>query len=544
MAAGTRAPARWLFGPVPDLMFGCGLAYLLVFVVLVVAGAEVRSLVPVGALVLGGLITGTPHYGATLLRAYERREDRRGYALFTVWVTLVLAVAFVVGARDLRVASILFTIYVTWNAWHYTGQNYGIALMFLGRRGVEIDRRDKRLIYLTFVLSYALIVLSIHGADGRGALYAPQVDGAGTRVTFLPLSIPGAVQVPAMAAVAVAYLATIAGTGVLLARRAAWRDLGPTALLLLVQAVWFVLPTLARATGTFQTIEPLSQNYETYAFFWVAYAHAIQYLWITAYYAIARDKQVRRVGFFWKSVLAGSAIWGVPALVFAPQALGALPYSGGVFLLVASVVNIHHFILDGAIWKLRDGRIARILVRSERAHVGATEPRRGATWPLVWATGAVCAAIFVLDTWEKHFGYAAAYVRGDAERAETAVRRLAWIGRDGPEEHYRVAELLVKQRRLPEAMLHLHRSIELEPSARAWTALGQLNESRGEWREAATAYDRALSLAPESVPTLLQSGHILLRLGDKPSARARIERARLLDPSNPTAAALMRAAAG
>ena len=35
-----------------------------------------------------------------------------------------------------------------------------------------------------------------------------------------------------------------------------------------------------------------------------------------------------------------------------------------VVLLVASVVNLHHFVLDGAIWKLRDGRVARVLLRT------------------------------------------------------------------------------------------------------------------------------------------------------------------------------------
>src|SRR5215470_10316212 len=111
MMARAAAPARsrWLFGPLPDLMLGCGAAYLVVFAVLAAAGPSMRALLPPGLLVLGGLLTGTPHYGATLLRVYERREDRRAYAIFTVWATALLAVAFAVGARDVRVASLLFT---------------------------------------------------------------------------------------------------------------------------------------------------------------------------------------------------------------------------------------------------------------------------------------------------------------------------------------------------------------------------------------------------------------------------------------------------
>jgi hypothetical protein len=35
----------------------------------------------------------------------------------------------------------------------------------------------------------------------------------------------------------------------------------------------------------------------------------------------------------------------------------------GLGLLTASIVNLHHFVLDGAIWTLRDGRVARMLLR-------------------------------------------------------------------------------------------------------------------------------------------------------------------------------------
>ena len=43
-------------------------------------------------------------------------------------------------------------------------------------------------------------------------------------------------------------------------------------------------------------------------------------------------------------------------------------------LIVTAVVNIHHFVLDGALWKLRDRRIAALLVDSgHRAAAGAAE---------------------------------------------------------------------------------------------------------------------------------------------------------------------------
>jgi len=242
----ATARGRWLFGPLPDLLLGCGLAYLIVFAILCVAGPDMRALFPPGLLVLGSLLAGTPHYGATLLRVYERREDRRAYTIFAVWATLLIAAAFVVGARNAAVASVLFTIYVTWNAWHYTGQNYGIALMFLGRRNVTIAPREKRLLYATFVLSYLLVFVSIHSGSGAG--YAPQAE-AGVSVRFLSLGIPPALGDALLGGLTGIYVAALGSAVVLLRRRAAgWSDLGPAAVLVLVQAVWFVVPTLARAS--------------------------------------------------------------------------------------------------------------------------------------------------------------------------------------------------------------------------------------------------------------------------------------------------------
>ena len=75
----TRPGRGWLFGPVPDLLLGCGIGYALLFVVMTFAGTEFRAAIPFGLAPLVALAAGTPHYGATLLRVYGRREDRRAY---------------------------------------------------------------------------------------------------------------------------------------------------------------------------------------------------------------------------------------------------------------------------------------------------------------------------------------------------------------------------------------------------------------------------------------------------------------------------------
>ena len=59
------------------------------------------------------------------------------------------------------------------------------------------------------------------------------------------------------------------------------------------------------------------------------------------------------------------------------------------FLIFTSLVNIHHFILDGAIWKLRDGRIAALLLNSKERVASAMADAGGrfrTAWG--WVTGA------------------------------------------------------------------------------------------------------------------------------------------------------------
>jgi hypothetical protein len=125
---------------------------MLLFVVLVLPGPSVRAFQPLYLAPLLMLVISTPHYGATLIRVYEQRSERRAYAFFTVWTTLALLVLFVWGIRDAAVGTVLFTVYLTWSPWHYTGQNYGIAVMFMRRRGID-PGSVKRWLYSCFILS-------------------------------------------------------------------------------------------------------------------------------------------------------------------------------------------------------------------------------------------------------------------------------------------------------------------------------------------------------------------------------------------------------
>ena len=103
-----RANKRWLFGPVTDLLLGCGVGYVLLIALVPWFGFELHTLAAIG--LLSTLLIATPHYGATLLRVYASRSDLRKYALFTIYASAIVWLGFVVGLYDLRVGSFLITL--------------------------------------------------------------------------------------------------------------------------------------------------------------------------------------------------------------------------------------------------------------------------------------------------------------------------------------------------------------------------------------------------------------------------------------------------
>jgi hypothetical protein len=529
--------ARWFFGPASDLLFGCGLVYGAFFAAQSVAGPTMREWLPMSLLPFLILVLGTPHYGATLLRVYEHADDRRRYALFAVHASAVLALCFVVGLHWVALGSFLVTVYFSWSPWHYAGQNYGLALLFLRKRKVPIPPITKRLLYGTFILSYALVFLVLH-SEGPVVQQAPG-DLEGTVYVFLNLGIPAALRDGAGLVLCAAYLACLVGAAWRL-RRVPLRDLLPTGALVGMQGLWFLVPTVAGLLGGSGLVEPFDPRHRPYAFMWVAVGHFAQYLWITTFYAAGSQDRASRARYLGKALLAGVAIWTLPTLLFAPGVLGPLPHDLGLALLTASVVNLHHFVLDGAIWKLRDGRVARALLRPVEAPPpgAAARPRGGFVGRGAWLAGGVLLAVAFGRQYESVMGNRAAE-RGDLSRVEVALARQGWLGYATPSVHLRLARRALARDDLVAARLELSRALALYPTAEAWVLSGLLHEREGRLQQAADDYEQTLVLDPGHVAALVNSARLLERRGRPQDALERLERAAAADPGNQRVRALL-----
>jgi hypothetical protein len=536
-AAASPAASRWLWGPVPDLVLGCGLGYIAIFVALALAGPGIRALLPLGMLPIVSVFAGTPHYGATLLRVYEQRSERRAYAFFTVYLTAVVWALYVAGLYYAVLGSILLSVYLTWSPWHYTGQNYGIALLFLRRRGIEVVPRVKRLIYASFVLSYLLTFLAIHG-DPASADYAPAQYG-GSIYQMVRLGLPSPAWKWAFAAVGLAYLGLLAAAGRELLRRARPSDLVPSVLVAGTQLLWFSLPPLGRELGLLRGLDPFQPDQAAFVFIWIAAGHAVQYLWVTTYYAGKRSR-AERWRYYAKCVCAGSAIWSLPAIAYVTWRNAAGPSLGGVAtgddagVLLAAMVNIHHFMLDGAIWKLRDGRVARVLIRREAGVLPDAIAPAGRRWlqPILLTFGALWTLSTIGALVERGSGFTRDVARGDLAAAQASLARLSWMRRDSVSDYHRLAQLAATQGNSGLALGLYDRAIARFELPMSWGAKGVLLESQGNFDGAAAAYEAGLRLAPNDASLLYRLGRLRLDQGQLKEAGVLLERALAAAPDD------------
>ncbi|MCZ6464902.1 MAG: tetratricopeptide repeat protein [Proteobacteria bacterium] len=534
MTAAVPPSNRWLFGPVPDLLLGCGLLSALLFVAFAFVDGDVPARQAPVVFPLVVLLLSYPHYGATILRVYERREDRQNYFLFSVWATVAVAAFFVLGVYSTLVASVMVTVYLTWSPWHYTGQNYGLAVMFLRRRGVEIGPREKRFVYASFILSYVLTALVMHGGT-ESVDYALSSPSEGD-IHFTAIGIPAPVEAVLFPLALLAYLGATAAAVVLLLRRGSVRDLAPAGMLMLTQALWFSVPMLARHFEITTGLVPIDWDFRFYFFTWIAAGHAVQYLWVTSYYARAEGRAHGPLRFYGKTLLGGTLLFVPPVILFGPGGLGSVSLDAGLALLVSAGVNIHHFILDGAIWKLRSGRIANILIRNTRPEPIAAGPgsQTAMGWgsKALWATAALALAIHGYTMWQERVALVVAAQESDLVRMSEILDQLAWVSRDHERIRSIVAAAWLEQEQLPEALREFERSVALRPTVAGYSAIAQLHERLGRPALGIPAYESALALEPDRLGILHRLGAAWVRQQRPARAIPYLERAVALDPEH------------
>jgi tetratricopeptide (TPR) repeat protein len=506
----------WVHRPWLDLLVGCGgwsAPLLLISYLLVDDQARQWSAVFYAL----ALVCNYPHYMATIHRAYGRPDDRSRYKLFTHYVTAALVVVGIAAHFRLGLLAWLFTAYVMWSPWHYTGQNFGLSMMFLRRAGVDVTPRERRWLHVAFVASYVMLLAAFNeGAD-------PLTLSAG-----LPAALARTVQIAA----ALVFLAAGVMTFRSLAARAPSRvSLLPPITLYLTQALWFVIPivlTWASAASAPQT------RYSTGI---LALMHSAQYLWITHHFArkdatASADARGWNGWAYWTTLVAGGVALFIPGPWLASYA-GRFDFTSSM-LIVTAVVNIHHFILDGVVWKLRDPRVSKVLTSSqsteERAAAdvpGARETFARAPRVKVFMRAAAVVLLIGLaavDQWR----YVLAL--GGGERG--ALEKASALNPFDSTVHLRLASAARLSGDEAAVERDLRQAIAVDShSPTPYHALEQFLIESGRWQDAYTHCQLLLERWPREVDTIVNAGVLAQKLNDPAAAERWWKRALEVDDS-------------
>jgi hypothetical protein len=342
LRAGIQAPpaAPPVLGPLWDLLFiGPGATALISGLLFGLTWAGHLG----AAAALGSALTLVvlgPHYAATYRRAYASAAIVRAHPIVTLVAPVALAAGAVLAVRSpAGFGPFYFLAYVAWSGYHYSGQSLGLAMLYPLRQGQRLAVREKRLLALPLYVSWLLSLVGLFGlsASARNPAYTIVQQTFAWRV--LPRgALAGGLVLLAISLTGVAVVAR--------ARRRRGVPLPPATYgVLAAQLTWF-------AGGLFSP---------TFSIVLVPLFHGLQYLALTSWHHVRGSAGGPRAFAAYALTVVALGLAINPGLLV----LFARPGSDGHALVTAaaviSFVNLHHFLLDGRIWRMRERPIAQSL---------------------------------------------------------------------------------------------------------------------------------------------------------------------------------------
>jgi len=286
------------------------------------------------------LFVNSAHFAASTVRLYTKPGAFGEWPFLALGLPLamiaLLTVALLYGEH---LGRHLFALYLTWSPFHYAAQAFGLASMYSYRSGCRLSEGDRRLLWWCCMLPFAYSFVGGYAA-GLGWFVPPEVFSRHPTLTLIQDGLSAAL-----------ILATFMAPLVLLARLERRGEAFPLISLLAVftNGIWWIL---------FDYFD---------AFLWATVFHGLQYLSIVTIFHVRDQRSQSRDRHGW----AYHALWFYgTSLVLGYLLFQVWPFayvSAGFrwsesALLVVATINIHHFIVDRYIWRLRKDPNYRIVV--------------------------------------------------------------------------------------------------------------------------------------------------------------------------------------
>jgi len=520
---GTRPAAPWIYRPWLDLLIGCG-AWSAPLLVLTNYVSPRSSTAWTFAFYLLALLFNYPHFMATVYRAYHRYDEFKKYRYFTVHLALLLALAGLIAHLWYPLLPWIFTLYICWSPWHYSGQNFGLLMMFGRRAGLSPTEGERQALHLSFIASYLMLLFSFHTGKSPDPL-------------ILSLGLPLKFTLPVRAMLGLFFLAASGWALTSLARRGSWKALLPSVTLVSTQFLWFLLPSVIELITR---REVLATRYSSGI---LAVMHSAQYLWITSYYQEREAQAEGKTNWSFARYVLTLIAGGIALFVPGPWIISRVFHAdfASSFLTFTALVNLHHFILDGALWKLRDSRIASLLLDDHDDEQMRDTPSKGLANIFHWVSGnrsrarvlriIVIVSLLVWGVVDRlHFYWA------NVSANLSSLERAARLNPDDSAVQTRLAEVADKAGQRDVSLRALQAAADVNPEnigLQEAYAHGLIVAGRD--RDAYALYERVLARAPQNPNALVNFGLLAQKLGHPEEAIDSWQRAVAADPTQTNA---------
>jgi hypothetical protein len=305
-----------------------------------------------------------PHFSMSTHRLYHSRANIEQYPITAIVVPFVIVGAVALSfAYPTTVAPYFVKLFLVWSPYHFSGQTVGISLIYARRSGLRVGKWERMVlssfVFGTFFLS---TIRAETTRDGR-QYYGVEYPGMGVP-QWLATAAEWAMWAAFAAFVAVVIYWCYKNKRVI-----------PAIVLLpaITQYVWFVQSIY---TPSFQEFVPMFHSLQYILIAWgIQLREKMQLLNIAPSKRYVFMETTRWTGL---NFLGGIGLFYVLPLIGISTGAPA-PFAEGVII---AAVQVHHFFVDGVIWKLKNQTVSHPLMMNiedlinARAPEPATEPAR------------------------------------------------------------------------------------------------------------------------------------------------------------------------
>jgi len=335
-----------------DFFFIGGASFLLFFVFLFFY-TDIRAPVVISIAIYLSWIINWPHFSMSTYRLYQSRANRRQYPV-TAYVIpfVVLGGVLLSFGFPALVAPYFVKLFLIWSPYHFSGQTIGITIIYAMRCGIKLSVWERRILAIFVFGTYFVSTIRAEVSRQGYSYYGVDYPGIGVPQWFATLSEY------AMWAALVLFLCALLY----------WcyrnKRLLPAIVLLpaATQYLWFVQSIYM---PSFQEFVPM--------------LHSLQYMLIAWGLQLKEKLDVQGISPSRHYVLTETARWvtinisgGAVLFYVLPFSAVALGYSNLFSMAIFfSAIQIHHFFVDGVIWKLKNQTVSHPLMMNVKDITGA-----------------------------------------------------------------------------------------------------------------------------------------------------------------------------